>query len=209
MTQGRAASAPAASSADGTDGTRRQHALSRHDLRRGHARPAAAVRLDPELRHPRGRLVGLRASAARRLGRAVRHVRHGVRRDLDRSRQRRAVHRLRRDLVGRAGVRRPRAASRCISSAARCCGCWSAARRAFVDSIDAKVLLSLRHHHRLHLGHGLRILARPQRAAGVALAGDLHAVRAWRAVPAAHAARRRCCRGRRPTRCSTACGSRC
>ena len=109
MAQGRAASAPAASSADGTDGTRRQHALSRHDLRRGHARPAAAVRLDPEFRHSRGRLVGLRASAARRLGRAVRHVRHGVGRDLDRSRQRRAVHRLRGDLVGRARVRRPRA----------------------------------------------------------------------------------------------------
>ena len=64
----------------------------------------------------------------------------------------------------------------------------------------------LRHHHRLHLGDGLRVLARPQRAAGVALARDLHAVRARRAVPAAHAARRRCCRGRRPARCSTACG---
>ena len=109
--RGRAASAPAASSADGTDGTRRQHAVSRHDLRRGHARPAAAVRLDPESEHSRRRLVGLRASAARRLGRAVRHVRLGVRRDLDRSRQRRAVHRLRRDLDRRAGVRRPRAAA--------------------------------------------------------------------------------------------------
>ena len=64
----------------------------------------------------------------------------------------------------------------------------------------------LRHHHRLHLAHRLRILARPQRAAGVALAGDLHAVRARRAVPAAHAAGRRCCRGRRATRCSAACG---
>ena len=63
-------------------------------------------------------------------------------RDLDRSRQRRAVHRLRRDLVGRAGVRRPRRRSRCIWSAARCCGFWSAARRAFVDSLDAKVLLA-------------------------------------------------------------------
>ena len=147
--------------------------------------PAAAVRLDPELEHPRGRLVGLRASAARRLGRAVRHVRIGVGRDLDRSRQRRAVHRLRRDLVGRAVFDGRR--SRCISSAARCCGFWSATsvlRRLARRQGAAR----LRHHHRLHLGHGLRVLARAQRAAGVALAGDLHAVRAWRAVPAAHAA---------------------
>ena len=54
----------------------------------------------------------------------------------------------------------------------------------------------LRHHHLLHLADGVRILARPQRAAGVALAGDLHAVRAWRAVPAAHAALARSCHGR-------------
>ena len=58
------------------------------------------------------------------------------------------------------------------------------------DAIDVRVADRLRHHHHLHLADGLRILARPQRAAGVALAGDLHAVRARRAVPAAHAARR-------------------
>ena len=48
----------------------------------------------------------------------------------------------------------------------------------------------LRHHHRLHLGHGLRILARPQRAVGLALAGDFHAVRARLALSVAHAVRR-------------------
>ena len=91
--------------------------------------------------------------------------------------------------IGRARVRRAARRSRCIWSAARCCGCWSAASAVVRRTRwTRKVLLSLRHHHRLHLGHRLRVLARPQRAAGLALAGDLHAVRAWRAVPAAHAA---------------------
>ena len=67
----------------------------------------------------------------------------------------------------------------------------------------------LRHHYLLHLAHGLRILARPQRAAGLALAGDLHAVCARCALPAAHPARRRCCRGRPATRYTTAYGSPC
>ena len=48
----------------------------------------------------------------------------------------------------------------------------------------------LGHRDDLHLARGLRILARPGRGADVALARDLHAVRARRAVPAAHAARR-------------------
>ena len=48
----------------------------------------------------------------------------------------------------------------------------------------------VRHYHRVYLGRRVRILARPQRASGFALAGDLHAVRARRALFAAHAARR-------------------
>ena len=48
--------------------------------------------------HPRRRLVGLRASAARRLGRAVRHVRLGVRTRSRSISPTRAVHRLRGDL---------------------------------------------------------------------------------------------------------------
>ena len=64
----------------------------------------------------------------------------------------------------------------------------------------------LRHHHRLHLAHGVRILARPRRAAGVALAGDLHAVRARRAVPAAHAAGRGAAVVAEQPACSAACG---
>ena len=44
-------------------------------------------------------------------------------------------------------------------------------------------------HHQLHLGDGVRVLARPQRASGVALARDLHAVRPRRALSVAHAVR--------------------
>ena len=74
------------------------------------------------------------------------------------------------------------------------------------DAVDTRSHDRLRHHHRLHLAHGLRILARPQRAAGVALAGDLHAVRARRAVPAAHAAGGDAAVVARATTCSAACG---
>ena len=90
--RGRAVARAPRSRAGGMHGTRRQHAFPRHHLCRGHARPAAAVCLDSELGHSCGRLVGLRAPAARRLGGAVRHVRHGAGRDLHRSRQCGAVH---------------------------------------------------------------------------------------------------------------------
>ncbi len=45
----------------------------------------------------------------------------------------------------------------------------------------------VRHHHRLYMADCIRVLAGPERSAGVALAGDLHAVRAWRALFVAHA----------------------
>src|SRR5690242_13473344 len=47
----------------------------------------------------------------------------------------------------------------------------------------------IRHHRGLHLARRFRILARTQRAFGVALARDLHAGRTGDARPAAHAAR--------------------
>ena len=56
-----------------------------------------------------------------------------------------------------------------------------------VDSLDAKVLLSSGIITAYTWATAYEILARPQRAAGLAVAGDLHAVRARCAVPAAHA----------------------
>ena len=76
-----------------------------------------------------------------------------------------------------------------------------------LDRREGAALLG--HHRRLHLGDGLRILARPRRAAGLALARDLHAVRARRAVPAAHAAGAGAALVADQRRCSRACGSRC
>ena len=173
--------------AEGNDGPRHQHAFPRHDLCRGNAGPVAAVRVDSEREHPCGRLVGLRAPTARGVGHAVRHVRHGIRRDLDRPCQRHPVHLLRRHLDGCARVRWPRCAAGL--SGRRRDRLAIGLPRAAVPGIDGRARAAVvRPDHRLHLGHGLRILARPQRAAGVALAGDLHAVRARRAVPAAHAA---------------------
>ena len=153
---------------------------------------------------------GFARSAARRFRHAVRHVRFGPRSDLDRSRQRDPVHRLCADLDRRAGVRSSQAAA---DPAVR-------RRRAVAGRLpppgdrrtswDLRVLLSVRHHHRLHLGNGVRILARPQRAAGVALAGDLHAVRPRRALSAAHAVRRHAAVvADWTTRCSRASGSPC
>ncbi len=170
-----------------TDESRRQYAFPGHDLRRGHSRIAAAVRLDPELANPRGCLVGLRASGAGELGRAVRHVRLGIPGDLDRSRQRAAVPELRGHLDRRARVRRATAAADVHRRRA-----GGVAHRRPSAELRRRSRLPLparlRHHHDLYLAHRLRVLARPQRAAGLALARDPHAVRARLAVPAAHAA---------------------
>ena len=131
---------------------------------------------------------GCAASDAGRLGRAVRHVRHRCRR------RSRSISPTR---CCSSPLPSPGPARACSTGASRCrspswpgpviwlivcppAGLW---RRA-----GSPLPARLRHHHDLHLAHGLRILARPQRAAGVALAGDLHAVRARLAVPAAHAA---------------------
>ena len=164
--------------------------VPRDHLRGSDPRIAAAVRLGAKYRDHGRSLVGLCASVARRLGDAVRSLRLGIRSDLDRSRQRAPVHLLCRDLDRRAAVRSSPAAA----------GIAVRRRRAVADRLPhsrlrrlvrcARAALELGHHHRLHLGHGVRILARAQRASGVALAGDLHAVRARRALSAAHAARR-------------------
>ncbi len=87
---------------------------------------------------------------------------------------------------------------------------WQSACPALPTSFDLRVLLSSGIITGLYLGDGVRILARSQRAPGLALAGDLHAVRARRALSVAHAVRRRCCRGcRRAIRYSRASGSPC
>ena len=136
------------------DESRRQHPLHGDDLRRGDPRIAAAVRLGAEHGDPRRRLVGLRASDPRRLGRAVRHVRLGARPDHHRSRQRAAVHRLRGDLDRRARVRRPsgRAGLSGHRRGAVAAGLPPAGARRGGRCARAD---RLRHHHRLHLAHGL------------------------------------------------------
>ena len=172
-----------------TDEPRRQHAVHGDDLCRGNPRLAAAVRLGAEHSDLRRLLVGFRASDPCRLDRAVRHVRLGARLDHHRSRQRVAVHRLRGDLDRRARVRRPpgRAGLSGNRRGALAAGLPSAGAGRRFDAARAD---RLRNHHRLYLAHGLRILARPQRATGVALAGDIHVIRPWRAVIVAHAAGR-------------------
>ncbi len=171
------------------DESRRQYIVPGDHLRGSDPRIAAAVRLGAEHRDLCRGVVGLCRPAARRLGHAVRHVRFGLRSDLDRSRQCDPVHRLRGDLDRRAGVRSSQAA---MDPAVR-------RRRALARAVphpgDPRLLgpayaALIGHHHRLHLGDGLRVLARPQRAVGVALAGDLHAVRPRRALSVAHAVRR-------------------
>ena len=171
------------------DESRRQYIVPRDHLCGGNPRIAAAVRLGAEHRDLCGGVVGLCRSAACRVRHAVRHVRVGLRSDLDRSCQRDPVHCFRGDLDRRAGVRSPQAA---MDPAVR-------RRRALAGAVphpgDRGLLGSahavlLGHHHRLYLGNGLRILARPQRAVGIALAGDLHVLRPRRALSVAHAVRR-------------------
>lgn len=93
------------------DESRRQHTVPCHHLRRGDPRIAAAVRVGAEHRDHRSGVVGLRASAARRLNHAVRPVRLRARPDLHRPRQQPAVHRLRHDLDQRARLRPSQAAA--------------------------------------------------------------------------------------------------
>ena len=113
-----------------------------------------------------------------------------------------------RDLDGRAPVRSSQAAIRAVVRRRR------AVARRLPDSglhrfpRPARAVV-VRHYHRLYLGRGVRILARPRRASGFALARDLHAVRARRALFAAHAAGRLAAVAHRATiRCWKACGSR-
>ena len=77
------------------------------------------------------------------------------------------------------------------------------------EAVEARVLIASGIITGYTWAHGVRILARPRRAAGVALAGDLHAVRARRAVPAAHAAGGGAAVVGRPIRSMAASGSRC
>src|ERR1051326_1065219 len=57
-------------------------------------------------------------------------------------------------------------------------------------SVHHRAPVTSRLHNRLYVGDRVRVLARPERGAGGALAGDLHVVRARRALPVAHAVRR-------------------
>ena len=180
-------------------GPRRQHAFHGDDARRDHARPAAVFRLGAELQQARAGLVGQRPPDARGLDHAARPVRLGAGFAVDRFRQRGAVRLLRADLVRRAGVRPAQRRSRRWRSSASRSGCWPAACRHSPPSVELRVLVGSGIVTAYTWAHGLRILARPRRGAGVALARDLHAVRARRAVPAAHAARRARCMWRPAT----------
>ena len=140
------------------------------------------------------------------LGHAVRHVRLGAGRDLDRPRQRDPVHGVRRDLDRRAGVRRPRRSSRSIWSAAPSSGCSSC--RVPLIAGFARCARAAR-----------RPASSPPTPGSPPTNSGAAAASRWcRAGPrsscCSRTARcsccarrcRRCCRGRRPTRCSTACG---
>ena len=153
---------------------------------------------------------GFARPAARRLGHAVRALRLGVRSDLDRSRQCHPLHLFRGDLDRRAAVRSSQAAA--VSAVRR--------RRPVARRLPHSRLHRFLRCLRVLLSSGIitaytwadrvRILARPQRAFGLALAGDLHAVRAWRALSVAHAARRHAAVvAVQPTTCSRASGSPC
>ena len=77
----------------------------------------------------------------------------------------------------------------------------------FRSSLRRARAYGLGHHHHLHLGDGVRILARTQRTPGVALARDLHVVRPRRALFVADAARRHAAVVAAPAiRCSPASG---
>ncbi len=124
------------------DESRRQHVIPRNDLRGSDPRIAAAVRLGAEHRHHRGGVVGVCAFVARRFRGAVRPVRFGARRNLDRSRQRHSVHRLCAHLDRRARIRSSAPAADTPVRRRRACGSSSAACRPWQASFNARVLLS-------------------------------------------------------------------
>ena len=171
------------------DESRRQYTLPGDHLCGGDPRIASVVRLGPEHRDLRRGVVGLCRFAACRVRRAVRHVRFGLRPHLHRSRQRSSVYGVCFYLDRSAGIRSSQAA---VGSPVRRRGALARAlpRPEHREYMEPACPSQLGHHHCLYLGSGVRILARPQRTAGIALAGHLHAVRPRLALSSAHAVRR-------------------
>ena len=138
-----------------------------------------------ELRNPRGGLVGKRASAPCRVDLAVRPVWTGGRFDHHRFRECRPVDLLRCDLDRHGYLRRKKV--RAAAVVRRRHHLVARKPNPGLPRVDPAAIPAERlHHRRLHVGRRGGTLALLQLQVGLASAGDLFAVRPWRAVPASH-----------------------